>query len=80
MTKEQKEYLFKNFNFDENNEDIKYLFEISEKILNKELYYAQDGDDLDKADFFYDLYEDFKAEYSKNGEIEEYDLKTNFED
>lgn len=80
MTKEQIEYLVKNLNFDENNKDIKYLFEISEKILDKELYYAQDGNDLDKADFFYDLYEDFKAEYSKNGEIDEYDWKINFED
>ena len=79
MTKEQKEYLVNNYNFDENNKDIKYLYEISEEILSDECYYSQ-IDDLEKADFFYDLYEDFKAEYSKNGEIDEYDWKINFED
>ena len=73
MTKEQKKYLIKHFNFDENNKKTKYLYEISEKILAKELYYAQDGNDLDKADFFYDLYDAFREEYD-NGDFYYYDM------
>lgn len=73
MTKEQKEYLIKHFNFDENNKKTKYLYEISEEILSEELYYAQAGDDLEKADFFYDLYDAFREEYD-NGDFYYYDM------
>lgn len=74
MTKEQKEYLIKNYNFDENNKDIKYLHKISEEILSDECHYAQ-IDDLEKADFFYNLYEDFMKEYNEDDKIHLYDIE-----
>lgn len=74
MTKEQKEYLVNNYNFDENNKDIKYLYEISEEILSDECHYAQ-IDDLKKADFFYNLYEGFMEEYNEEDKIHLYDIE-----
>ena len=74
MTKKQLNYIIRHYDFDVNNKDIDYLYEISEKILSEEIYYSE-IDDLKAAGFFYDLYEDFKEEFDKECIIDDYGME-----
>ncbi|MBQ7256324.1 MAG: hypothetical protein IJS60_01350 [Abditibacteriota bacterium] len=63
MTEKQLKYIIRHYDFDVNNKNIDYLYEISEKI-QEDMYFSDWISDYDSYFFYQELYVNFIKEFN----------------